>query len=220
MDRHANQLWSPTTCTCPRDNVTSYFMAPPTSIHSADMKVGAPGISIIHQVMSPLWFSWPPFASLPLLATSLTLLSTCVTSLAWNSPLLARLYCHPSVIPRECGKPKRVWLYYTFVSRRNCHDPSLPLPPTSSPGRGQNWIETPPPPCSPRFFLRPLLKFFMAWEFARWKKKCLLLRISPWITHSSLATSPSPRPDLWSMELAWWRKKSPQLVGRLDCQEI
>ena len=159
MDRHANQLFSPTAGTCPRANVTSYFMAPPTSIHSTDMKVGAPGISIIHQVMLPLWFSWPPFASLPLLATSLTLLSTCVTSLAWNSPLLARLYCHPSVVPRKCGKPKRVWLYYSFVSRRNFLDPSHPLPPTSSPGRGQNWIETPPLPAAPDFSFVPFWNF-------------------------------------------------------------
>jgi hypothetical protein len=149
-----NQLWSSEAGTRPRANVTSAFMAPPTNIQSTDMKVRAPGYSVIHQVLLPLWFSRspvhscgepPPIASLPLLVTSLILLFTCVTPLAWNSPLLPHLHCYPSIMPREHGKPKRGPLYYSFVARRNHPDPSQPLPPTGSPGRGQNWTETPPP---------------------------------------------------------------------------
>jgi hypothetical protein len=140
--------------TCPRANVTSAFMASPTSIQPTTMKVRAPRHSVIYQVQLALWFSLSPVyscggpspvASLPLLVTFLSLLFTSATPLAWSSPLLPHICCYPSIMPRERGKPKRGPLYYSFVARHSRPDPSQPLPPTSSPGRGQNWTETPPP---------------------------------------------------------------------------
>jgi hypothetical protein len=56
MAPHANQLWSTEVGTRPWVNVTSTFMAPPTSIQPTSMKVRAPGHSVIHHFQLALWF--------------------------------------------------------------------------------------------------------------------------------------------------------------------
>jgi len=153
MALHANELWSTEAGTFPWANVTSAFMAPPTSIQPTSMKVRAHRHSVIYHIQLALWFFLSPVYSCcghslvtsVLLVTSLGLLFTIMTPLAWFSPPLPQHCCHPSTMPKERGKPKRGPLYYNFIVRCSHSDPSQPSPPTSSPERGQNWNETPPP---------------------------------------------------------------------------
>jgi hypothetical protein len=229
MAMHVNQLWSTEVGTRPRDNVTSAFMAPPTSIQPTSMKVRAPGHSVIYHIQLALWFSLSPMysccgpspiASLPLLVTSLSLLFTSVTPLAWFSPPLPHIHCNPSTMPREHGKPKRGPLYYSFIARRSHPDPSQPSPPTNSPGRGQNWTETPPPSPHAQNLPPPLSENMHDTGSCPWKKKFLLLSCSPWKPHSSLASSPDPSPTYGARKLLGGGRNSPQLAGRVDCQEL
>jgi hypothetical protein len=139
MAMHVNQLWSSEAGTCPRANVTSVFMVSPTSIQPTTMKVRDPRHSVIYQVQLALWFSLSPVyscdgpspvASLPLLGTSLSLIFTSATPLAWSSPLLPLIRCYPSIMPKERGKRKRGPLYYSFVRGA---DPSSDLLPWKRP---------------------------------------------------------------------------------------
>jgi hypothetical protein len=176
---------------------------PPPTFIRIDMKVRAPGNSVIYQVQLALWFSRSPVhscggppsvASLPLLVTFLNFLFTNVTPLAWNSPPLPR--CHPAIMPRERGKPKRGPLYYSSIARRSRPDPSLPLPRLAPLEEARIGLRLPLPPLMPRTCLHPLLKFCMTWEVSRWKKKFLLLSNNPWKPSSSpsIITRPQARP--------------------------
>jgi hypothetical protein len=57
--------------------------------------------------------------------------------------------------------------------------------------------------------LHPSLIPCLILEVSLWMKKFLLSRCSLWKLHQSLASSPVPRPNLWSKATAWLRKKFP-----------
>jgi hypothetical protein len=181
MTLHANQAGY--------TSVTSAFMAPPTSIHLASMKVRAPGHSIIHHSGSSSMYSCcghSPMASLPLLVTSLSLLLTSANPLAWFSPPFLQIHSNPSTMPRECGKLKRGPLYYNFIVRATLTPHIYPLQP--APPEGAKFgLRLPLPPLMPRTCLHPFMKLCMILEAARWRKKFIILSCSHWKPHSSLA---------------------------------
>jgi hypothetical protein len=143
MTLHANQAGY--------SSITSAFMAPPTSIQLAPMKVRTHGNSIIHHSGYYSMYSYcvhSPMASLPLLVTYLSLL-TSANPLGRFSPQFLQFFSNSSIIPRERGKLKRGSLYYNFIVQDTLTPhiyPHRPAPPEG----GKFGLKLPLPPLMPR----------------------------------------------------------------------
>jgi hypothetical protein len=154
MAPHANQSWSTEAGTRPRVGVTFAFMGPPHHF------VG------LYEGKSPWAFCHSPYSvgSLVLVVFHVFLLWTLSRSLLTSVGHLTQFPFHqccssslvfaslPQFLLQSLHHAQRAWktqkraIVLQLYVRRNRPDPSQPSPPTaSSPGRGQNWTESPLP---------------------------------------------------------------------------